>query len=361
MKNRSIVDKVMHFLMHNSFLFTVIVMCFVHATLLIIMGLAKLTPMVQFNILSVIVYLFCILLCRFGHYLPVYISIILEVTAYTIYSTYFIGLNAGSYCFLFSIIPIIIYFGCFLFKGHKRLIVVLMLVLNFAAYVVLYLKFGEAKPFLEISPATKTTLIIFSMFVMVFAVIFYNFIYIYSSESMMSDLESKNRQLSTDATEDALTGLLNRRGFLPLMKKCMENEQSKYFCVAFCDIDNFKRVNDSFGHDAGDEVLRHITALIKKEMQGCDICRWGGEETVILMKDYDMTVAKEKMEYVRKSIETSPTVFFNRRINVTVTIGLEENKDSYKEAEDIIKKADSRMYYGKQHGKNIVIYSDNED
>ena len=104
-----------------------------------------------------------------------------------------------------------------------------------------------------------------------------------------------------------------------------------------------------------------MAGLFKKEMQGCDICRWGGEEIVILMKDYDFAVAKAKMEFMRKTIETNPTVFFNKRINATVTIGLEENGDSYHEPEDIIKVADARMYYGKQSGKNIVISEDAPD
>ena len=135
----------------------------------------------------------------------------------------------------------------------------------------------------------------------------------------------------------------------------MKDEKTKHFCVAFCDIDNFKRVNDSFGHDGGDEVLRHITKILKNEMQGCDICRWGGEEMVILMRDHDFAVAKEKMEYIRKIVETNPTVFYNKRIPVTITIGLEENKDIYNNPEELIKVADERMYYGKEHGKNIVI------
>ncbi|MBR3736266.1 MAG: GGDEF domain-containing protein, partial [Lachnospiraceae bacterium] len=112
------------------------------------------------------------------------------------------------------------------------------------------------------------------------------------------------------------------------------------------------------GHDGGDEVLRHISAMIRKEMQGCEICRWGGEEIIILMKDYDMNVAKEKMEYLRKSIENSPTIFYNKRIAATITIGLEEKRESHREPDDIIKTADERMYYGKQHGKNIVIFED---
>ena len=74
-----------------------------------------------------------------------------------------------------------------------------------------------------------------------------------------------------------------------------------------------------------------------------------------MMRDYDMAVAKEKMEYVRRTIETSPTIFYNKRIPATVTIGVEERREVHKEAEEIIKIADERMYYGKQHGKNIVV------
>ncbi|MCR4650054.1 MAG: GGDEF domain-containing protein [Lachnospiraceae bacterium] len=358
MKNSKIVNKIMHFLVHNGILFTVVVMCFVHATLLGIMTAAKLTPLIEFNILSVIVYIFCIFLCRFGHIMPAYISIIVEVSVYTVMSTYFIGLHNGSFCFLFSIVPIIIYFGCFLFKGAKRWIIALLLVLNFSIFAVLYFIFGDAKPYYELTPVFRHILVIFSMFVMVFAVIFYNILYIYSSEVEMTDLEEKNKELSLDASEDVLTGLLNRRGFMPLVEKYVKDDESKPFCISFCDLDNFKRINDSYGHDGGDEVLRHVTNIIKREMHGCDICRWGGEEIVIFMKDVSFDAAREKMENLRKDIETNPTVFFNRRLNVTVTIGVAENDSEHHKPEEIIKLADERMYYGKQHGKNIVISED---
>ena len=95
-------------------------------------------------------------------------------------------------------------------------------------------------------------------------------------------------------------------------------------------------------------------------MHGCDICRWGGEEIIILMKDYDLDKAREKAELLRRNIESNPTVFFNKRIFSTITIGLAENKADHREAEELIKVADERMYYGKQHGKNILVYEDNE-
>ena len=355
---KNIFEKTMHFVVHNGFLFTVGVMGLTHLVLLVIMLVAGVTPLVQFNILSVVVYIFCTIMCKFGHVMPSYVSIILEVTAYTIVSTHYIGLRCGTYCFLFSIVPIIIYFGTYLFKGMKRWHIVIMLAVNFATFAVLYAVYTERRPVYELDPGMRLLLVLFSSFIMVFSIIFYNVIYIYSSEREMGNLEEENKQLSLDAHEDSLTHLLNRRGFMPLVESMMNDREKNHFCIAFCDIDNFKRINDSFGHDAGDEVLRHITRLFLKEMHECDICRWGGEEIVILMRDYDMTAAKEKMEYLRKIIEANPTVFFNRQIPTTITIGLEENRDIYSEPDDIIRVADGRMYYGKHHGKNILVYED---
>ena len=354
----NVVRKIMHFLIHNGIIFTVGVMCLVHVTLLVIFSVAGVHPLVRFKVASVIIYVIGLISCKFGRVMPVYISIIVEVTVYTIFSTYYIGLKCGTYCFLFSIVPIIIYFGCFLFKGARRWSIVLMLAINFAVFVVLYVIFTKREPIYELTPDKRLLLVIFSSFVMIFSTIFYNTIYIYANEREIVNLEEKNKQLSVDAQEDVLTTLLNRRGFLPLIEPMIKVTSSEEFCVAFIDIDDFKVINDSYGHEAGDEVLRHITTLMRKEMHDCDICRWGGEEIVILMKGYDMETAKERLEALRKSIETIPTAFFNKQIFVTITIGLEKYSKKYKTPEEIIKAADKRMYYGKQHGKNMLISKD---
>ena len=339
---------------------TVAVMGVVHALLLVIFAIAGVTPLVRFNILSVVVYTFCYILVRFGHFMPVYVSIILEVTFYTVVSTYFVGLRCGTYCFLFSIIPIIIYFGCLLFKGKHRWRIVMMLALNFLTFAVLYFRFFNAEPVYKVSAKIMLILVVFSAFAMVFSTMYYNAMYIYMTENALNSLRKENQQLSADAHEDALTSLLNRRGFLPLVKSLMNDSKSEAFCIAFCDIDDFKRVNDSYGHEAGDEVILQVTMMIKDELPGCDICRWGGEEFVILLKGCDMAAAKGKVERLRKTIESNPTAFFGKQIFVTTTIGLEEYSAEYKEPEEVIKKADERMYYGKQHGKNVVIFEDME-
>ena len=355
-------DKMMRFFVKNTFEITAGVMGLVHAGLMLIFLVADVIPLAMFNVLSVVVYLFCFILCRVGHIMPVYVSIVLEVTFYTVISTYFVGLRCGTYCFLFSIIPIIIYFGSYLIKGKKRWSVILVLILNFLTFVVLYVRFFNVEPVFLVAPEIMLVLVVFSAFAMVFSILFYNAIYIYSSENQLSILQQENRQLSADAHEDALTNLLNRRGFLPLIRSLMEPKSGRRtsFCIAFCDLDDFKRVNDSYGHEAGDEVLLHATKMIQQELPGSDICRWGGEEFVILLKDCDILTARSKVERLRKTVESNPTEFVGKQIFVTMTIGLEENLESYTNPEDIIKKADERMYYGKQHGKNILVSEDHE-
>jgi len=360
-KRNTAVNRLLRYLAQHVYSITVGVMCIVHMGLLVIMLISNVWPLVYMNVLSVVVYSFCYILCRTGNIKPVYYSVILEVTVYAIVSTHFIGIHTGSYCFLFSIVPIIIYFGSHLYQGSKRWGIVAMLTVNFALYIALYIAFANATSPYELHPVIEPILTIFSMFAMVFSTVFYNTIYIYTSENEVISLEQKNRELSADAQEDALTNLLNRRGFLPMLENLMKNRSTSRFCVAFCDLDDFKRVNDSYGHDGGDEVLKHTTLMIREELPGCDICRWGGEEFVILLRDLTMAEAREKVDSLRKSIATTPTVFFNKQIFITITIGLEENKSFYGKPEEIIKVADARMYYGKQHGKNVLIYEDLED
>lgn len=356
----SLVSRIFKYIVNHIFSFTVGVMGVVHLVLLFIFFIEGVIPLFYFNILSVVVYVFCYILCRAGQIKPAYFSLILEVTFYTVLSTHFIGLRCGTYCFLFSIVPIIIFFGCTLFKGKQRWSVVLMLALNFATFIALYLRYFSVPPVFQVSSLTMIILVLLSAFAMVFSTMFYNALYIYLAENRVVTLEEKNKKLSADASEDALTSLLNRRGFLPLVDSLMHHAAVKQFCVAFCDLDDFKRVNDSYGHEAGDEVLKHATLMIREELPGCDICRWGGEEFVILLKSSNLASARSRVERLRKTIESNPTVFADKKIFVTTTIGLAENDGTYETPEEIIKKADERMYYGKQHGKNVVISEDME-
>jgi diguanylate cyclase (GGDEF)-like protein len=185
------------------------------------------------------------------------------------------------------------------------------------------------------------------------------FIYAIENRRITENLKAKNSALTADAQKDPLTGLLNRRGFMPIITKLCKED--KKFSVAICDIDDFKKVNDTYGHDAGDQVLKEITALVKSESHSAEICRWGGEEIVILFDGLGLEKATRELEHIRERVQDYVVSFCDKMIKVTITIGVEQNIGDYDKADDAITVADKRLYYGKHHGKNVVINKDFED
>lgn len=136
----------------------------------------------------------------------------------------------------------------------------------------------------------------------------------------------------------------------------------KSFGLAFLDIDNFKQINDTYGHLAGDEVLKKIANIIKNKVRLSDyVFRYGGEEFVIVFSAIkDLNTLKNKLEEIRKTIaSTTFKVGENKKINVTVSIGEILVKISRRmPVKELIKKADELMYKAKKSGKNKVIVSE---
>lgn len=245
---------------------------------------------------------------------------------------------------------------------YRRPIIAALLIVNFATYVILFLKYNAAQPMYEIPHKYNEYLVILSSFTMVFSTVFYNTVYIFSMRLKTEKLKSDNKQLKDEVNRDGLTEWLNRTGFFPLIINEAEKKNLP-LSFAFIDIDNFKRVNDSYGHDAGDEILIHVTKLIKNYVGEKGIfCRWGGEELVLALKGHDITSAVQTMEAVRRLIEKTDTIFYNKHINVTISVGVAEYIPDKSDAlttrgqlEAVITLADKRMYKGKQGGRNIVI------
>ena len=355
-------DRVLNFFVHNGFLITAIDMCMTHAALLLIYYLADIKPMVTFNIVSVIVYLFCILLCKYGRPMPVYFCILLEVSVYAMFGVRCVGWDSGTAYFLCAIVPVILYFGYMLLGKYRRPLIAALLLGDFALYVTLYVEYHTAMPIYQVPFLLNEFLVILGSFTMVFSTVFYNSVYIFSMRLKTDKLVSDNQHLKYEASRDGLTGWLNRGSFLPLVTSYVKDTNDS-MCLVFIDIDNFKRVNDSYGHDCGDEVLRHVTKLIKNSLGESGIyCRWGGEELVVALKDYDLHSATHAMDIIRFVIAETSTIFYNKHIDVTVSVGVAEYFRDDKnplplrnQIEAVITLADERMYKGKQSGKNIVV------
>jgi two-component system cell cycle response regulator len=170
-----------------------------------------------------------------------------------------------------------------------------------------------------------------------------------------------NVQLSIEmAITDALTGLYNRRYMENHLGTLIEQAASraKPLTVLVLDIDYFKSVNDTHGHDAGDDVLREFAVRIRKSIRGIDLaCRYGGEEFVIVMPETDMAVATMVAERLRRRIASEPFPIQqgSRAVEVTISIGIAALGGASDNAAQLLKRADQALYRAKRDGRNRVV------
>jgi len=162
------------------------------------------------------------------------------------------------------------------------------------------------------------------------------------------------------AITDALTGLFNRRYMESHVGTLVEqaSARGKPLTVLVLDIDYFKSINDTHGHDAGDDVLREFAIRIKKSIRGIDLaCRYGGEEFVVVMPETDMAVATMVAERLRRRIAAEPFPINQgqRTIPVTLSIGIAALRGQDDNAASLLKRADQALYRAKRDGRNRVV------
>ncbi|QCI68201.1 PleD family two-component system response regulator [Phreatobacter stygius] len=162
------------------------------------------------------------------------------------------------------------------------------------------------------------------------------------------------------AITDGLTGLHNRRYMERHLGTLVEQaaQRGKPLSVLILDIDFFKSVNDTHGHDAGDEVLREFAARVRKNVRGIDLaCRLGGEEFVVIMPDTDAGVASIVAERIRARVagEPFPIQKGARAIDITVSIGMAQRQPSDEGPDVLVKRADQALYRAKRDGRNRVV------
>jgi diguanylate cyclase (GGDEF)-like protein len=162
--------------------------------------------------------------------------------------------------------------------------------------------------------------------------------------------------LKKEAVTDQLTGLPNRREFLSVIENALQANEE--LSLLMLDIDLFKKVNDTFGHEAGDEVLRVLAQIGAGICRPMDVfARWGGEEFAMALPGTNVESARIIAEKLRAKIETQDfahTWHENRSIPFTVSIGVTERAPGEQEVETIMKRADEALYKAKGAGRNRV-------
>ena len=182
-----------------------------------------------------------------------------------------------------------------------------------------------------------------------------------------ADIQRKNEELrdayqklEEAARTDPLTRLSNRRHVMELAQaESFRFERShRPFCVVLGDIDHFKAVNDTYGHDAGDFVLSSVSTLMRTELRKQDaVGRWGGEEFLWILPETGEEGALKVAERVRQRIETSPLAYDGKTLRITMTFGV-ACYDAESGFEDCVRQADAALYRGKEGGRNRVVLAD---
>ena len=171
------------------------------------------------------------------------------------------------------------------------------------------------------------------------------------------ELESMNGKLRTLSKTDFLTSL-NNRGF---WEEALINEYKRikrsghHSTLLMCDIDHFKRVNDTFGHAAGDAVIQQVAVAVKKNLRSTDVAgRYGGEEFAVLLLDTTVEQAMFFAERLRKNVEAMAVEYNQQVLRVTVSIGVAEYHEDMGEYRDWLEAADKALYQSKAAGRNRI-------
>lgn len=179
-----------------------------------------------------------------------------------------------------------------------------------------------------------------------------------SQQILLSHIRREKDKFEYASKRDPLTGLSNRRDLIDKIRKEQERQLrlKSAFTLILCDIDDFKALNDTHGHDAGDFVLQSVAQLLKDQVRGIDCpARWGGEEFLIMLIETDIESGKTVAERIRNKIRTAGLIYNGTPITVGMTFGVSQFHGTDDTIDSCIKRADKALYAGKHQGKNRVI------
>ncbi|MBO5472971.1 MAG: GGDEF domain-containing protein [Lachnospiraceae bacterium] len=327
----------------------------VHFFLTCLFGYYKVTPLFIFNIISVTVYLVCTQLLRRNLFFLVYCITYTEIVIHSFVAVICVGWQYGFSQYLIAIIPVC-YYMCFTMNSRHRKILIatgsaLLAVLAFLSCKVLSFYIVPAyEPNLK---ALELWLYIFNSVCTFAFLILFSLIFVFEMKLSSDKLRHQNAILDKLASTDPLTGLYNRRSMNIFLSQALES--GARFCVIMSDIDDFKHINDSYGHDFGDVVLREISHIIVEQVKEYGyVCRWGGEEILILISNHSKETACRIAENIRRKVANHVFEPDGKWIHCSLTLGVSAHEKA-NTIEETITKADYNLYVGKRNGKNVVI------
>lgn len=329
-----------------------------HIAYLLLFAATGIKIMSIFNIFSVAFYFSTLILVKRVKEKNVLIyATFIEIIIHATVATICVGWESDFGMFLLMIIPI-----AFLMPSKNKKNSFIIMTISILLYGIL--------GFLSLNPDSSvynfeknsyhTIFYVINIFSDSSILIYFTAIYTIINRYTECRLRVQNEQLRIMASTDPLTHLSNRREMGRILTDISAESKlsRKPFVIGIGDIDNFKRVNDTYGHDTGDAVLSSVSGIIQEKLpQNGFVARWGGEEFLFVIPNADINSGSEYAEKIIRSVNQHKFTSNDSTFFVTMTFGICEGQP-----EDIVDKiishADSRLYKGKNSGKNCVRYTD---
>ncbi len=329
-----------------------------HALYLTLFALAEIHSMVIFNIGSVSFYALLIIFApKFKEKLNFVYASMAEIILHAVAATIYVGLKPDFCMFLLMIIPL-----AFLVPNKKKNIPFVIMFISVPSYGILrYIYLIPGRERYNMNDSSYTTVfyvinILVGSFVLIYVAIIFTYMRYYND----CKARVQNEQLRTLASTDPLTKLNNRREMGRILNDIVNLSRvyGNDYIVGICDIDDFKKVNDSYGHDMGDDVLSDVAKVIQDSLPADGYAaRWGGEEFLFVLPGSGMEEGIFCANNIVSNIRKQRFKTDDAEFSVTMTIGICEGHPG-NNIEKVISQADSRLYIGKQSGKNRVVCAD---
>lgn len=342
---------------HTAYVFAFAACLLAHILYVILFAIVGVREMVIFNICSVAFYVLTLFIVNvFKNKLNLVYATIFEIVLHASVATVYVGLEPNFCMFLLMIIPL-----AFLMPNYNKSVPFVVLFISVPLYGLLNYYYNDpSHVHYEISSAYATVFYIINFIIGSAVLIYISIIFTLVNRYIESKLRVQTVQLKEMASTDPLTKLYNRREMQSRLNSMssVSSSGAAGYIIGIGDIDDFKKVNDTYGHDTGDVVLSSVASMIAGALpEGASAARWGGEEFLFLIPNCDLQKGREHADGIIDTIRSHKFTSGGKEFTVTMTIGIctgSSEDDIY----DIINVADSRLYKGKHNGKAHTEYED---
>lgn len=314
-------------------------------------------PLYLFNCMSVLTYLFAMRFIRKSQFTVVYYITYTEIILHSLVATMCIGWQFGFAQYIIGIVSVGYYIGYSIhdFQQNTKAPTINAVIAAISFMLCRVLSFFVEPFYIVDKPVMEMFIYIFNSICTFAFLIIFSMLFIFEIKLASAKLRHQNAILDQLANTDPLTGLYNRRSMNVFLEQALKSDSS--FAVVMCDIDDFKKINDTYGHDFGDIVLQEIAQITTENVNECGyVCRWGGEEILLLISNSTKEKTRQIAEDIRSSVDSHRFLSESGKASVhcTLTLGVAEYEKG-KTIEEVITRADYNLYCGKRNGKNMVV------